>query len=94
MVSEKYQEIKTLLGSTEANNIHQGLMMIREELPSIDEESARSLFEMVSVLFHVDLFDHPDQVGVVDEAISLVADFGEEVIPYLLNDLDAGDTKG
>ena len=93
MASEKYQEIKTLLGSPEANKIHQGLLMIREELPSIDEESARSLFEMVSVLFHVDLFDHPDQVGVVDEAISLVADFGEEVIPYLLNDLDAGDMK-
>jgi len=93
MASEKFQEIKALLGSPEANNIRQGLLMIREELPSIDEESARSLFEMVSVLFHVDLFDHPDQVGVVDEAISLVADFGEEVIPYLLNDLDAGDMK-
>ena len=93
MASEKFQEIKALLGSPEANNIRQGLLMIREELPSIDEESARSLFEMVSVLFHVDLFDHPDQVGVVDEAISLVADFGEEVIPFLLNDLDAGDMK-
>lgn len=93
MASEKYQEIKVLLDSPDAEKIHQGLLLIREELPSIDEESARSLFEMVSVLFHVDLFDHPDQAGVVDEAISLVADFGEEVIPYLLNDLDAGDMK-
>lgn len=93
MSSERYQEIRALLDSPEADKIHQGLLMIREELPSIDEESARSLFEMVSVLFHVDLFDHPDQAGVVDEAISLVADFGEEVIPYLLNDLDAGDMK-
>jgi HEAT repeat protein len=93
MVTEKYQEIKDLLNSPDAGQIHQGLLMIREELPSIDEDSARSLFEMVSVLFHVDLFDHPDQAGVVDEAISLVADFGEEVIPYLLNDLDAGDMK-
>lgn len=93
MSTDKYQEIKVLLGSPQAEKIHQGLLMIREELPSIDEESARSLFEMVSVLFHVDLFDHPDQAGVVDEAISLVADFGEEVIPYLLNDLDAGDMK-
>ena len=93
MTSQKYQEIRALLSSPEAEQIHQGLLMIREELPSIDEESARSLFEMVSVLFHVDLFDHPDQAGVVDEAISLVADFGEDVIPYLLNDLDAGDMK-
>lgn len=93
MSSEKYQKIRRLLGSPEAEKIHQGLLMIREELPSIDEKAARSLFEMVSVLFHVDLFDHPDQAGVVDEAISLVADFGEEVIPYLLNDLDAGDMK-
>jgi HEAT repeat protein len=93
MASEKYLEIQALLDSQDAEKIHQGLLKIREELPSIDEESARSLFEMVSVLFHVDLFDHPDQAGVVDEAISLVADFGEEVIPYLLNDLDAGDMK-
>ncbi len=93
MASEKYKEIKKLLGSPDADKIHQGLQMIRAELPSIDEESARSLFEMVSVLFHVDLFDHPEQAGVVDEAISLVGDFGEEVIPYLLNDLDAGDMK-
>ncbi len=93
MASEKYQAIKALLDSPEPEKIHQGLLMIREELPSIDEKSARSLFEMVSVLFHVDLFDHPDQAGVVDEAISLVADFGEDVITYLLNDLDAGDMK-
>ena len=93
MASEKYQEIKVLLGSDNPEKIHQGLLMIREELPSIDEETARSLFEMVSVLFHVDLFDHPEQAGVVDEAISLVADFGDEVITYLLNDLDAGDMK-
>jgi len=93
MSTEKFQEIQTLLSSPEADQIHQGLLMIRKELPSIDEQAARSLFEMVSVLFHVDLFDHPDQAGVVDEAISLVADFGEEVIPYLLNDLDAGDMK-
>jgi len=93
MTSEKYQEIRSMLSSPEAEKIHQGLLLIREELPLIDETTARSLFEMVSVLFHVDLFDHPDQAGVVDEAISLVADFGEEVIPYLLNDLDAGDMK-
>lgn len=93
MTPDTYQEIKNLLNSPNPEHIHKGLVKIREKLPSIDDKQARSLFEMVSVLFHVDLFDHPDQAGVVDEAISLVADFGEEVIPYLLNDLDAGDMK-
>jgi HEAT repeat protein len=93
MASDTYQEIKTLLSSEDPGEIHQGLVKIRKELPDIDEQNARSLFEMISVLFHVDLFDHPDQAGVVDEAISLVGDFGEQVIPYLLTDLDAGDMK-
>ncbi len=93
MASDIYHEIRDLLSSPKPEEIHQGLLKIREELPSLDEESARSLFEMITVLFHVDLFDHPEQAGVIDEAISLVADFGEVVIPYLLMDLDAGDMK-
>jgi len=93
MADEKLDQIKKLLRSSKSEEIHQGLVMIRESLPAINEEDARSLFEMVSTLFHIDLLDHPEHAYVLDEAVSLVADFGEFVVPILLDDLDAGDMK-
>ena len=93
MAAERYEKIKTLLSSENSEEIHQGLVLIREELPDIAEESALTLFEMVSALFYIDLLDHPEHAHVLDEAVSLVADFGEFVIPILLDNLDAGDIK-
>lgn len=93
MAAGKYEKIKSLLGSVKSEDIHQGLVLIREELPNISEEDAVSLFEMVTALFYIDLLDHPEHAYVLDEAVSLVADFGEIVIPILLNNLDAGDMK-
>jgi HEAT repeat protein len=93
MEEEKYQEISDLLSSSDPDKIHQGLVMIRKELPNINEEDAISLFDMVTALFYIDLLDHPEQAHVLDEAVSLVADFGEVVVPILLHNLDAGDMK-
>lgn len=93
MATDRYEKIKTLLSSENSEEIHQGLVLIREELPDIAEESALTLFEMVSALFYIDLLDHPEHAHVLDEAVSLVADFGEFVIPILLDNLDAGDMK-
>lgn len=93
MAEDKFGQIKKLLGSPDSDQIHQGLVMIREVLPEIEEDAARSLFEMVSALFYIDLLDHPEHAYVLDEAVSLVADFGEFVVPILLNNLDAGDMK-
>ena len=93
MADDKFGQIKNLLGSSDSDKIHQGLVMIREGLPEITEEAAHSLFEMVSALFYIDLLDHPEHAYVLDEAVSLVADFGEFVVPILLNNLDAGDMK-
>lgn len=93
MADDKFEQIKGLLGSSDSDEIHQGLVMIREGLPEITEEAARSLFEMVSALFYIDLLDHPEHAYVLDEAVNLVADFGEFVVPILLENLDAGDMK-
>jgi HEAT repeat protein len=93
MTVEKYEKIKSLLASPEAEDIHQGLVMVREELPNISEEDARSLFDIVSALFYIDILDHPEHAYVLDEAVNLVADFGDFVVPILLNNLDAGDMK-
>ena len=93
MAADQFEKIKTLLNSFDSDEIHQGLVMIREELPNISEEDAKTLFDMVSALFYIDLLDHPEHAHVLDEAVSLVADFGDFVVPILLNNLDAGDMK-
>ena len=93
MTADKYEKIKALLNSGDSEEIHKGLVLIREELPNITEDSAQSLFEMVTALFYIDLLDHPEYAYVLDEAVSLVADFGEFVVPILLDNLDAGDMK-
>ncbi len=93
MTADKYNEIKGLLNSFDSEEIHQGLVMIRAELSNISEEDAKSLFDMVSALFYIDLLDHPEHAYVLDEAVGLMADFGEFVIPILLDNLDAGDMK-
>ena len=93
MMADKYNEIKDLLNSINSEDIHQGLVMIREELPNISEEDSKSLFDMVSALFYIDLLDHPEHAYVLDEAVGLAADFGASVVPILLNNLDAGDMK-
>lgn len=93
MTEKRYSDIKRLLASDDPEEIHQGLVKVREVLPEADQAEARTLVEMVSALFYVDMLDHPDQVYVIDEAVSLVADFGEFVVPILLKTLDAGDMK-
>ena len=93
MPADKFQEIKGFLSSFVSDEIHKGLVMIREELPNISEEDARPLFDMVSALFYIDLLDHPEHAFILDEAVSLVADFGDFVVPILLDNLDAGDMK-
>lgn len=93
MSEVQFNGIKKLLGSTDSEEIHQGLVQIRSGLPEITEEAARELFEMVSALFYIDLLDHPEHAYVLDEAVNLVADFGEFVVPILLENLDAGDMK-
>lgn len=93
MAPDSYQEIRDFLSSEDPEEIHQGLVMIREELPDIRREDAASLFEMVFALFYIDILDHPEHAQVLDEAVSLVADFGDFVLPILLANLDAGDMK-
>jgi hypothetical protein len=93
MPADKFQEIKGLLNSFKSEDIQKGLVMIREELPNISEEDAKHLFDMVSALFYIDLLDHPEHAFVLDEAVSLAADFGDFAVPILLANLDAGDMK-
>jgi len=93
MPNIEYEKIKKLLASNDADQIHQGLTMIREELQGMEKEDLREVVEMVTSLFYIDILDRPDLVPVVDEAISLVAESGERVIPLLVDSLDAGDLK-
>jgi len=85
--------IETLLASTEPEEIRQGLELARNEAASMDPGEAQQLFEAVATIFYIDPLDRPDLMPLLDEAISLVAGFGDWVIPVLIDRLDAGDLK-
>jgi hypothetical protein len=82
-----------LLASTEPADLHQGLELVRAQIPQISEPDARRLFEMVFPLFYIDPLDLPDHVPALEEAIEVVSGFGKWVIPILVQSLAAGDVK-
>jgi hypothetical protein len=90
---ELYRTIGALLASTEPDEILRGLGLVKAQLPAIGEEESRRLFEMVFPLFYIDPLDLPGHVPVLEEAISVVAGFGEWVIPVLIQSLESGDVK-
>lgn len=93
MPEHPYQQIKTLLSSADAEKIHEGLELVRQEIARVDSKEARPLFEIVTALFHFDMLDRPDLVPILNEAISLMVEFGDWIIPELLDELDDGDLK-
>lgn len=90
---DSYREVRRLLASTEAAEVRRGLELARREIARVGPVGARPLFEVVAMVFYLDPLDRPDLVPVLDEAIRLVAGFGEWVIPVLVDHLEAGDVK-
>ena len=93
MAGKPMNTIKTLLSSTKPEEIHRGLVLVKEEISQATSTERESLLEIVSALFYIDPLDEPDLVPFVDEAISIVAQFGVSIIPILTQKLDAGDLK-
>lgn len=93
MPKEICSTIQTLLSSHQVSDLHQGLELVRQEVPRLESQERRLLLEPVVALFNIDLLDHPDLVPILDEAVSLLAEFGAWIIPVLVADLDAGDVK-
>lgn len=93
MSENNYETIQALMASTTPEELHQGLVLVKQEISRVGSEDAKPLFEMVSAIFYIDPLDHPELVPIIDEAISLVVGFGDWVIPILIENLDAGDLK-
>lgn len=93
MSNDPHQTIKTLLSSMKPEELRQGLELVKKEIGKVGPEEAKPLFEMVSSIFYIDPLDRPDLVPVLEEALNLVAGFGEWIIPLLVQNLDAGDIK-
>jgi len=93
MLEDSRRTIEMLLASTEPEEIRQGLEQAKNEASRMGPGEARQLFEEISTIFYIDPLDRPDLVPLLDEAISLVAGFGDWVIPVLVDRLDAGDLK-
>jgi hypothetical protein len=93
MADDRYGEINSLLCSTEPDEVRRGLQLVKDEIARVGTRDARPLFEMISALFYYDPLDHPELMGVLDDAITLVVGFGDWIIPVLLERIDAGDIK-
>jgi HEAT repeat protein len=90
---DAYGEIRALLTSERPENLRKGLELARQEIARLGSHGARPFFEIVSAVFYLDPLDRPDLVPILDEAVSVVAGFGEWVIPALVDHLEAGDVK-
>lgn len=86
-------QIRTLLTSSDAEDLRKGLALAEREIARVGSREARPLFEIVSTIFYLDPLDRPDLVPILDEAVSLVVGFGDWVIPVLVDHLEAGDVK-
>jgi hypothetical protein len=93
MPKDMYQNIEKLFATTNPEELHQGLELVRKEIARIGSDEAQPLFELVTSMFYIDPLDYPELVPLLDEAISLVVGFGKRIIPALLERLDAGDIK-
>ncbi len=93
MEKHLYGNIERLLASTEPDELREGLKLAQREISRLDADEARPLYEMISTVFYIDPLDRPDLVPSIDEAVTLVARFGETFIPVLIQNLDAGDLK-
>jgi HEAT repeat protein len=85
--------IETLLASTEPDEILEGLELVKTQIPAAGEAESRRLLDMVMPLFYIDPLDLPGHVPVLEEAIAVVGGFGKEIIPVLIQSLEAGDVK-
>ena len=92
-MEDSHRSIEKLLASSKPEEIRQGLKLAKSEIARVGISEAKSLFEIVSTIFHIDPLDRPDLLPVLDEAISLVVSFGKWIIPILVEQLDAGDIK-
>jgi HEAT repeat protein len=88
-----YRTIGTMLASTEPHQILRGLELVKGQIPTLGEEESRPLLEMVFPLFYIDPLDLPGHMPVLEEAISVVASFGDWVIPELIHSLESSDVK-
>ncbi|MBI5506087.1 MAG: HEAT repeat domain-containing protein [Deltaproteobacteria bacterium] len=93
MQNGAHQEIARLLASKNPDDLRVGLDLVKEELARADSKDARALFEIVSAIFYIDALDNPQFLPIIEEAINLVAGFGDWVIPVLIENLDTGDLK-
>jgi HEAT repeat protein len=93
MSQEDPRTIAVLLSSTDPAEIGRGLAMVRSRLPDLTQDEMRSFFDMISALFYIDPLDLPGHMPVLEDAIAIVADFGPQVIPMLIQSLEMGDVK-
>jgi hypothetical protein len=93
MPDNSRRTIQALLASSNKEDLHQGLKMVKQEISRVGSDEARDLFEVLSTLFYFDPIERPDLSPILEEALNLVVGFGKWIVPALLEKLDGCDFK-
>lgn len=93
MEEERQRTISGLLDSHEPEDLLRGLALIKADTPQAGPADVAQLCELMLPLFYIDPLDYPEHVPVIEEAIAVTAALGEQAIPILIQNLEAGDVK-
>jgi hypothetical protein len=93
MPQETYRTIQSLMANQSVIDLTRGLALVKEQAAAADPSEYEALCEIILPVFYIDTFDHPEYAPVLDEAVAIVAGFGQRVIPFLIDNMEAGDIK-
>lgn len=93
MEEETYRTLQNLLSSSAPEDLRRGLALVGAETPAAGREARTRMFELVLPLFYIDPLDHPEHLAAIEQAIGIVADMGEAIIPALIQNIEGGDVK-
>ena len=81
------------LYSVDPATIVEGIVEIKNQLPSISEEEIPAIVDALSSLFYIDPFDNPEMRKIIDDVQQLIADIGPGAIPTILEKIHNTDIK-
>jgi HEAT repeat protein len=93
MTEATYRQIEDLLCTRDPEQVRLGLGQLKEEAGRDASVDVERLCMMVLPLFYIDTLDHPEYAPVIGEAVEALALLGEQAIPVLIQNMEAGDVK-
>ena len=93
MLSDSVNNALTKLQAHDVKTMTEGLEELQRESSTVDDRDLGEVISAVSALFYLDTYEYPHFQSVVDNAIEMISNQGERVVPHLLGLLGDSDFK-